>query len=617
MVKRICLGAAAACAAVRLSAMTPEAYTEAPDPRPAARSGDTDWRYYNRTPTGDRFSALNDIDESNVGQLKELCRVRVVGLGPFSSSITAVDGILYVTTMISTVAINATNCEIVWKANASLEERPAFNTHRGVGYGEGRVVRGTTDTRLVAYDALTGEQRWKVKVGEPSVGEWVSSAPQIWDGLVFAGLAGGDWGIRGRMMAFDLKTGRQVWSFNLIPAPGELGNDTWAGESWKHGGGGTWTSYTIDPATGELFVPVADPAMTWNGYARAGANLFTDSVLVLDARTGRYLWHYQTLAHDTHDYGVTSPPILTTLKDGRKVVAVTPKDGLLYLIDRKTHKLIYKVPATTILNLEVQPTVAGTRFCPGIYGGSEWSSPAYDPIDDTIISAETDWCTTVKRMEPVPPYFAGDVYMGGVHKMDETMGGWVTAFDASSGKIRWRYKSAAPLTSGVTPTASGITFLGDMGGNLYVFRSKDGQVLRQIDTHGAIAGGVITYRTGGQQYVAATSGNISRSSWPSAGGVPSVVIFGLPDAGEKIALHDPGDPNHGSMIFGASCAGCHGENGRGGGSGPALMHIGAQKSFEDIVSFVKNPASPMPKLYPDTLSEQDVHDVARYVSNLR
>jgi alcohol dehydrogenase (cytochrome c) len=596
-------------------AATPEPDTAPARPDASQPGSDTNWPFYNRELTGARFSPLAQINANNVAALQEVCRVVVSRAGPFSSSITMVDGLLYVTSTLATMAVNATDCAVEWKSNYVLEEKQVFNTHRGVGYGDGLVIRGTTDGRLLAYDARTGVERWRTKIGEPQSGEFVSSAPQVWDGKVFVGIAGSDWGIHGRMMAFDLRSGRQLWSFDTIPQQGEAGVESWAGDSWQRGGGGTWTSYTIDPRTHELFVPVGNPAMSWNGAGREGANLYSNSVLVLDTDSGHYRWHYQALAHDTHDFDVTSPPVLATLRDGRQIMAVTPKDGFLYVVDRRTHRLRYKVAATTILNQDKSPSPEGVHVCPGIYGGSEWNGPAFDPGNQTLITADTDWCATIRQMVPAPEYTRGKLYMGGSHVMDKDSGGWVTAFDARSGKVRWQHRTAAPLASGITPTAGGVTFLGDMAGRLYAFRSSDGKVLREMTTGGAIAGGVITYRVAGRQYVAVTSGNISRSSWPNASGIPSVVIYALPQA-ESAGGADPGDPDKGRRLFGAICAGCHGESGTGDGGGPDLTALSSRYTYAGLLRFLRDPAPPMPRLYPDTLPEQDVRDVARYVIGL-
>jgi PQQ-dependent dehydrogenase (methanol/ethanol family) len=578
-----------------------------------ALASDADWQYYNHAPTGERFSSLSDINDHNVGGLQQICRVRVSGPGPFSSSITMINGTLYVTSTLSTIALDASNCDVLWKSNYTLQDRQVYNSNRGVGYADGVVVRGTPDARLIAYDALSGQERWRARVGDPNSGEFVSAAPQIWNGKVFAGIAGSDWGIRGRVMAFNLETGAQLWSFNTVPGPGEPGSESWPADSWKRGGGGLWTAFTLDPATAELFVPVGNPAMSWNGDDRKGANLYTNSVLVLDANTGKYRWHYQLIAHDTHDYDMSSPPMLATLADGRRIIAITPKDGFLSVLDRHTHALMYKVAATTILNQQQDPSAQGVRSCPGMFGGSEWNGPAFDSLNQHVLTGQTDWCSTVKLTVPAPDYIAGNLYMGGIPIMDQRGGGWVTAFDAPTGQVRWRYRTPAPITSGVTPTAGNITFLGDMAGALYAFRSSDGKVLKKIETGGSMAGGLITYKMDGRQFVAITSGNISRSNWLGASGLPTVVIYALPQTGNASLDELSANQAKGQQLYESICSSCHGEHFVGGAGAPTLSNIKGRYSYEALVRFIKHPKSPMPRLYPSTLSEQDVRDVARFV----
>ncbi len=615
-IRPVSLIALAMCGFVAAAA-TGQSHETAPKGQNADVSDDVHWPQYNRTYQGERFSELAEINTGNIGDLAELCRIRVSGPGPFSTSLIEDGGTLFLTSTHATIALDATNCDIKWKSIYAPQATEVFNTHRGVAVAEGLVVRGTTDGYLVAYDRETGQQRWTAKVGDSSKSEFVSSAPLAWNGMVFAGVAGSDWGIQGHMDGFDLATGRKLWSFNVIPSPGEKGNETWPGESWKHGGGGTWTSYTLDPETGELFVPVANPAMSWNGSARRGDNLFSNSVVVLDAKTGKLRWHYQTRKHDTHDYGVTSAPILSTLANGKEIVAVTPKDGYLYAIDRKSHKLLYRVPATTILNHEVEPTPEGIHTCPGIYGGSEWNGPAFEPREQLLMTGQTDWCVTIRQTVPMPVYERGKLYMGGKHEMDEKSGGWVAAFAAGTGKPRWKRRFEAPIVSGITPTAGGLTFMGDMGGTFYALRSKNGEILKAIDTGGAVAGGVITYRLSGKQYVAITSGNISRSSWPQGAGIPSVAIYGLPRSDKSTDSVNGGDVNAGKALYASVCAGCHGVNADGGGGGPALLGVGMRYTHSGLVDFIKNPPATMPKLYPQPLQDADVEDLAAYVERLR
>ena len=577
--------------------------------------GDVPWASFNSREDGVRFSELADINADNVKDLSEVCRVRVSGPGAFSSGPVVVDGVLYLTALNGTIAMNPTNCDIKWKSVYTPTSHEYLAGNRGAAVAEGLVVRGTADGHLVAYDAQSGKERWVSAVGDSSKAEFVSSVPLIWRGLVLVGLAGGDWGIRGRMMAFDLKTGARKWNFNIIPGPGEPGNETWKGDTWQHGGGGTWTAYTLDPATGELFVPVANPSPDFNGKARPGSNLFTSSVLVLDALTGKYLWHYQTEANDSWDRGVTAAPVLFSLANGKSVVSVATMAGYLYTIDRKTHKLLYKVPTTTIVAYNVPTSPEGVRFCPGLFGGTEWNGPGYDPHLRTLVVGSVDWCGTFKRADEA--YQTGELYLGGTAKQEDASSGWITSFDAATGKKQWQFHAPAPVVSGITPTAGGVTFVGDLGGNLYAFKTSDGTILKTIDTGGAIAGGVITYKALGEQYLAVTSGNISRATWPKATGVPSIVLYKVKGASDKPAGALPGKGDDLRISLGRStyqslCAGCHGSN-REGVNGPNLRAIALKYDHASLANRIKNPISLMPKLYPSAINEDGVENVSAYL----
>jgi PQQ-dependent dehydrogenase (methanol/ethanol family) len=586
------------------------------DPPPQATSpvpGDTDWPSYNRTLDGDRYSPLTTIDANNVGAIEEACHVRIAGAGPFSAGTILVNGVLYTTSARATVAIEPTNCEIIWKSLYAPEQGEVYNANRGLAYWDGRLYRGTGDSRLVAYDASTGRELWHVKIAEPARGEYTNAAPIAWNGLVFLGKSGGDLGMQGKMMAFDGKTGEPVWSFDLVPGPGEFGNDTWPGESWKTGGGGTWSSYALDARTGELFVPVANPAPAFDAHAREGANLFTNSAVVLDAKTGKYLWHYQTRPNDNHDYGVSPPGVLVSV-GGKAFLAQASKDGFVYMIDRASHRLAWKTPVTTILNHTADATPAGVRICPGAKGGVEYNSPAYDPAARLLVVGSVDWCYVLQKV-PYPPYSPGNPYVGGLMTRGDSTGtGWVTALDAATGKVRWRFHTTAPVIGAITPTAGGITFAGDASGALYVFRTADGTLLRTIQTGGAIAGGIITYKIRGTQYLALGSGNISRSSWSGATGTPTMIVYRLPFANTTDAgpAGLTADAAHGSRVYASACAACHGAQGQGG-EGPPLRGISERYTQTQAVAYILNPKPRMPRLYPGTLSAQDVADAAAHV----
>lgn len=583
--------------------------------------GDTEWPYYNNRINGNRYSSLNEINAGNIAKLSEACRVHVSGTGAFSAGTILVDGILYTTAWRTTMAVQPTNCDVIWKSIYTPVEKEIYNANRGVAYWDGRIFRGTGDGRLIAYDAATGRELLHEKVADPAIGEYLDAAPVAWDGKVFIGTAAGDLGIVGRMMAFDANTGRQLWSFDTIQPPDKSGKGSWLGDSWKTGGGGTWSSYTLEPDGGLLFVPVGNPAPAFDAHIRAGDNLFTDSVVALDARTGKKVWHFQLRKNDNHDYDIAPPPVLLDV-DHRKFVAIGSKDGYLYLVDRTRDTLVWKTAVTTILNEDADATPEGVKVCPGAKGGISYNSPAYDPNYGLLIVGSVDWCYKLVKT-PYGAHVPGAPYMGGsMERADDLGSGWITALDIRTGKIKWRYHTPAPVIAGITPTAGGLTFVGDAGGHLDVFRTSDGALLRTIDTGGALAGGIITYRSHGHEYIAVDSGNVSRSSWGAVGGIPTLIVYRLPESERAASNNMPAnfdvltpDAGNGSRVFQANCAACHGATGQGG-VGPKLAGISLKHSQSEVAKFIAHPASGMPNLFPGTLSAQDVADVAAYVRSL-
>jgi PQQ-dependent dehydrogenase (methanol/ethanol family) len=581
----------------------------------------------------DRYVDLDQINTQNAGGLGEVCRVRVDNGGAFQSGLLLVDGLLYLTTRAATVALDPTDCSVVWKSVHALEGKEPLPNARGPAFGGGRIFRGTTDCRLLALDAKTGAPLWKVHPCDPARGEAFAAAPIVWNGMVYIGIAGGDFGVRGRMFAFDAATGGELWRFNTIPSPGEFGADTWPGESARTGGGGTWSTYTLDPDAGELFIPVGNPGADFDLRPRAGSNLFTNSLVVLDARSGRLKWWYQLKNHDDKDFDLGAAPMLFMLADGRAAIALGSKDGHLYVLDRRSHKLLFKTAVTTVLNQDRPVTTRELRTCPSVVGGVEWNGPAYDAIHKAVLVGSVDWCADVKKSDK-PEYKLGEMFMGGTFKLvsDPPPSGWITSVDPQSGTVRWRFHAEAPVVSGITVTSGGVVFAGDMGGNLYVLDSDNGKVLYKHGTGGAIAGGVITYRVGQTQYVAVTSGNVSRLVWGETG-LPSVVIFregaaAMPPALQaasttRAARMGDTDAARGGQIFARTCAACHGGMGEGL-TGPSLKSIGKRLSLEELAAWIMNPIArrdaatglTMPRLYPSALAEQDVFDAAAFVGTL-
>jgi len=439
-----------------------------------------------------------------------------------------------------------------------------------------------------------------------------------WNGLVFTGTAAGEFGIRGRVMAFDAATGREVWRFYTIPNGDEAGADSWANKEWaKHGGGGSWSSVTIDPSNGEIFIPVGNPVPDFTPSDRPGQNLFANCVVVLDALSGKLKWWYQTKADDPQDNDLAAAPILYRDSKYRERVAAAGKDGYLHIIDRDTHKLVVKTAVTTVDAKQLPPSPNGVHMCPGAAGGVEWNGPAFDPVLNSLFVGAVDYCSIFKS-NPGSTYVPGGLNYGGTWTPGSAPAtGWISALDADTGKIRWQYHAVAPVLSGITPTAGGIVMGGDNAGNFLIFNSANGDVIKKIETGGSLSGGVITYDVAGTQYVAFTSGNISRTVF-GATGRPTIIVMAVPDAraASSGGARMP-DAQHGRQLFYGMCAGCHGSDGKNIVlNGNDLTTVGQRKSVAELIAWIKNPKPPMPKAFPEPMQpseEADLLDVATFL----
>ncbi|MGO9993847.1 MAG: pyrroloquinoline quinone-dependent dehydrogenase [Steroidobacteraceae bacterium] len=521
-------------------------------PMPLATS--LDWPSYNRTLTSERYSPLGQIGRDNVGRLTILCTYDTKEHTGFETGPIMVNGALIGTTERDIFSIDPATCHENWRTHEDAIPN-VLKVNRGAAFLDGLLYRGTEDGRVLAYDFKTGTRAWEMTIADATLGESIPAAPIAWNGLVFVGNAGGDnKGVKGRMYALDAKTGKIVWEFYLVPkAPGDLTRgpqgatpldaSTWGNQAGiPITGGATWTSYTLDPATGELYVPGGNPAPDFASGPREGANLYSGSVVVLDATTGAYKRHFKLVPKDWHDWDVSNTPALIQTRSGRRLLAVTPKDGHLYGFDLDSNALLYRMPVTRIENAEATfATDKAVHFCPGTVGGAEWNGPAYDPQTNLILVGEVDWCATVtlqtdaqiQAAENGKPWSAmatdNPYNTYGVMDAHGQWGGWVYASDADSGAWKWRAKSNYPIQSGMTPTAGGIVFFGDMGGNFYALDTATGQRLWGKDLGGAIGGGVITYSTGGAQKVAVAVG-FTNILWPTKVVTGKIVILALPGA---------------------------------------------------------------------------------------
>ncbi len=574
------------------------------------------WLSYNNHLDGQRFSPLKEITPANATQLGEVCRVQIDGPTSMHSDLIVVDGVIYTGTGSETVAIDATRCTLLWRYSYTPDDDRSSPSTRGVAVMNGRVYRGTSDGRLIALDAATGKLLWKTVIGAPGLGESSAAAPLAWGGVVYMGISGSELGARGRVMALDALTGRELWRFNTIPMGKEIGAETWQRPGTaKTGGGGVWGAMTLDVSAGELFVATGNPWPDIDKAYRPGANLFTDSIVVLDARTGALKWWHQGTPEDWMDLDMVAPPVLYRIDGARDYLVFGGKDGYVTAVDRDTHQQLFRVPVTTIERMPKLPTKEGSRMCPGYAGGVEWNGPAYDRLNHSLVTGAVDACFTVKLGPGPTTYKTGAPSFGGSVEPVGPTTGWITSLDSITGEVRWKYHTEKPVVAGITPTAGGVTFAGDLGGNLFVFDSKSGAVVNKIQTGGALAGGLVTYEVGGRQYVAFADGNISRNAF-GALGLPSVVIMALnpktlANAAPAAAAGAP-DAGAGRRLYSQVCVACHGPEGALV-SDHKLSAAVARQGRAATIAYIKSPKLPMPKMYPDLLNEQSIIDVTEYL----
>jgi len=529
----------------------------APTPSPpaeAANANDGEWPSYNRTLTAERYAPLSQINTGNVGRLKVLCVYDTKEYTSFESGLIMIDGALIGTTHSDIFSLNPATCAENWRTHEEADVS-LLSAMRGAAYLDGMLFRGSQEGRVLAYDFKTGKRIWETTVAENSERS-IAAAPIAWDGLVFIGNASGDAkGGKGHIFALDAKTGKVVWEFFLVPKTADdsviapLGASPLDTSSWENApgipisGGGSWSSTTLDPATGELYVPVGNPSPAYVIGVREGGNLYTGSIVVLDAKTGAYKRHFKLVPRDWHDWDVVSAPSLIRTAGGKRMLEATPKNGYLYGVDLDTNAVVYRTPVTKIENADAPFSVdAPVHFCPGANGGSEWNGPAYDPQTNLVLVGGIEWCTSVKmqseqQLRDVP---RGGYWMGmatanpfqilGIQ--DDGRGawaGWVYAVDADSGVWKWRLKSNYPILAATTPTAGGLVFFGDVGGNFYALDAATGEKLWGQKIGGALGGGVIAYETGGREKIAVATG-FTQPVWPTELVTGKIVVLGLDDA---------------------------------------------------------------------------------------
>lgn len=485
------------------------------------------WLTYSGNYQGHRFSPLSEINTENISRL----RVKWVYQFPDStneSSPIVIDNIIYVTGPNSATALDAHTGRALWDW-----KRPLPANFRSIGFGhtnrgpavlDDKLYVATLDCYLVALDLKSGIERWSTKVADYKTGYSLTLAPLAIRGKVVVGISGGEAGVRGFVDAYDATTGKQAWRFWTIPAPGELGHDSWGGDSWKTGGGPTWVTGSYDPELNLVYWGVGNPSPDWNGDPRPGDNLYTCSLLALDADTGHLRWYFQFTPHDTHDWDSSHVPILfdANIQDRpRKLVAVANRNAFYYVLDRVTgefiagHPYVKQTWATgldpkgrPILAPGMETTEKGTLLYPSANGATVWFSPSYSPQTGLVyVAAREKGSIYFKR---VMEYKVGTFYGGGGENELPADDNWgaIRALDATTGAMRWEFKLFTPPWAGVLSTAGGLVFSGTDQGNFFALDARSGKALWDFQAGGSIEANPIAFTVDGQERIAISADRV-------------------------------------------------------------------------------------------------------------
>ena len=489
------------------------------------------WLTYSGTTFSQRHSKLAQITPDNVSRLELQWVYQVRSREPSSTKFEAtplvVDGVMYtVQPPNDVVALDAGTGRVLWTKEytpAAAARLCCGRVNRGVALHGNTLFLGTIDGHLLALDAKDGRTIWDVALARPEAGYAITHAPLIVKNMVIVGPAGGEYGIRGFLAAFDVDTGKELWRFDTVPGPGEPGSDSWSGESWKTGGASIWMTGSYDPETNLTYWGTGNPGPVWNGDNREGDNLYTDSVVALDADTGKLKWHFQFTPHDEFDWDAAQVPVLADIAwqgRSRKVMFWANKNGFFYVLDRTTGEFLLGKPfvdvnwangldarGRPIRVASVTPQTGGSSVAVIPMYGTNWYSPSFSPVTGLFyIPAFANRKSLV--VKEAVTYVEGQRFIGGGPRPTDQPGyGAVRAVVPATGAMAWEFKMNGPTTSGVLTTASNVLFTGGREGSFYALDARTGVPLWKATIGAATERGPMTYSIGGRQYVAVASGS--------------------------------------------------------------------------------------------------------------
>ena len=512
------------------------------------------WLTYSGSYSSNRHSALDQITPANVVDLQLQWVFQARSLENFTATPLVVDGIMYVTQAPNdVVALDAKTGRVFWVYEyvPSQDARPCCGrVNRGVAILGDTLFMATIDAQLVAIDAISGQPIWKTAVGDPAKGYAMTLAPLVVKNTVIVGVAGGEFGIRGYIAAYDAATGDEVWRFYTIPGPGEPGHETWGGgDAWRHGGAPVWLTGSYDPELNLTYWGIGNPGPDWNAAQRPGDNLYSDCVVALDADTGELRWYFQFTPNDAYDYDAVQIPVLADVSTDSggtlKVMFWANRNGFFYALDRTTGQFLRGNPFVKVNWAEglddsgrpIQtPQPPGETTFPGVQGGTNWYSPSYShstglfylsawenhgeiimPSAEPAEHREGQFFLGGRHMPPVPGTAVPALSRPHINTWTEAAGtGAVLALDPRTGEQKWKFEMTDLTSSGILTTAPDLLFTGGREGYFYALNARDGNVLWKTQLGGMIRNGPITYGADGEQFVAVAAGN-------------ALFVFGLRD----------------------------------------------------------------------------------------
>lgn len=480
------------------------------------------WTSYNGDYTGRRYSSLHEIDVSNVAHLRAAWVFHPGNSQRLEVTPLVVRDLMYVTAANDVFALDGRTGRVLWHyqrpVSSGLLDDAAAHKNRGVAVWQHFVYVETDDAHLLCLDARSGGLRWDVQYADKAKHYGATSAPLVVKNSVIVGTSGGDSGVRGLLAAYDPVSGNLKWRFWTIPGPGEFGSSSWPDDAYLHGGGTTWMPGTYDPELNTLYWTTSNPAPDFVGDARPGDDLYTDSVVALDADTGMLKWYFQFTPHDLFDYDANETPVLVDTEENgtpRHLLLQANRNGFFYVLDRNNGKFLRAARFVEKLNWAKTvdasgrpivtgraPTADGTYICPGIDGATNWYSPSYNPQTRFFYVMALEACSVYFR-KPKPFAKGESYYNSGTKRPPGEHGRKVLLALSLDGKAAWRYPQVGQGDSwgGTLTTAGGLLFFGDDAGSLEAVDASTGRPLWHFNTGQNMRGSPMTYAIDGVQYV--------------------------------------------------------------------------------------------------------------------